>query len=110
MCAHQRQIGQTVPAHSDRDREIEHRLARVMHRTSRRHGASPRESPLARPLPTAVCSNNAAPAEEIRDSPPDSTRGTDRTRIRFTYGVPFGSEFLDLQQAQNPVQDRHFRV
>ena len=54
-----------------------------------RHGAKPSDKAVASPLPRAVDSNIAAPAEEISDSPPDSTRTPEPAGIAFTYGVPF---------------------
>src|SRR6478609_4524578 len=53
-----------------------------------RHGLNACESSLASPLTWADSSNSAAPADEINDSPPDSTP-TPPQRLGFTYGVPF---------------------
>src|SRR6476660_8170282 len=53
-----------------------------------RHGLNACESSLASPLTWADSSNSAAPADEINDSPPDSTT-TPPQRLGFTYGVPF---------------------
>src|SRR6476659_3923671 len=53
-----------------------------------RHGLNACESSLASPLTWADSSNSAAPADEINDSPPDSTP-TPPQRLGFTSGVPF---------------------
>src|SRR6476661_8832149 len=80
-----------------------------------RHGLNACESSLASPLTWADSSNSAAPADEINDSPPDSTP-TPPQRLGFTYGVPFSypeigpsTSPLDLRQAHFPLLDRHFR-
>ena len=75
-----------------------------------RHGANPSRQSFASPLTRAVASSIAAPAEEISDSPPDSTRTPEPAGIVFTYGVPFRSATLDLRQPKFPKQDRHFRA
>src|SRR6476660_5047435 len=81
-----------------------------------RHGLNACESSLASPLTWADFSNSAAPADEINDSPPDSTP-TPPQRLGFTYGVPFSypengpsTSPLDLRQAHFPLLDRHFRA
>lgn len=65
-----------------------------------RHRDKPRIRPTAKPLTLAVFNNIAAPADEISDSPPDSTRIREPAGIAFTYGVPFRLVDLDLRQAQ----------
>ena len=75
-----------------------------------RHGANPSLSASASPLTRAVASSIAAPAEEISDSPPDSTRTPEPAGITFTYGVPFRAADFDLRQAKFSKQDRHFRA
>ena len=65
-----------------------------------RHGLNPCDRPAANPLTCAVCSSSAAPADEISDSPPTSTRTPEPDRIPFTYGVPFPLPKPDLRQAQ----------
>jgi hypothetical protein len=55
---------------------------------------------LDRPLTWADFNNSAAPADEINDSPPDSTP-TARQRLRFTYGVPFS--YLEQWTFDKPI-------
>ena len=68
-----------------------------------RHGANPSERAFASPLTRAVDNSIAAPAEEISDSPPHSTRTPEPAGITFTYGVPFRLASLDLRQAQESL-------
>ena len=81
-------VGQTVTAQRDRDREVSSTLARIVIDRAGRHGASARDSAEPNPLTRAASSNNAAPAEEINDSPTDSRTRHQPPRLRFTYGVP----------------------
>ena len=69
-----RDVGQAVPTECDRNRHVQHGLPGSCTDRAGRHGAKARESPAANPLATAVCSSIVAPAEEISDSPPASTR------------------------------------
>ena len=93
---HQRGVGQAVIAQRNCDRQIQHRLARVVHRPRQPPRTQrPRQRAPAKPLTAAVCSSIAAPPDEINDSRPDSTRTPRPQRLRFTYGVPFSSRDLD---------------
>src|SRR4029077_1679096 len=74
-----------------------------------RYGLNACESSLASPLTWADSSNSAAPADEIHDSPPDSTPPPPQ-RLGFTYGVPFSYPENGLRQAHFPLLDRHFRA
>ncbi len=59
-----------------------------------RHGRSCPDRPATKPLTCAVCMSSDAPAEEISDSLPDSTRNPPQ-RLRFTYGVPSRLQNMD---------------
>src|SRR6476469_10636377 len=64
-----------------------------------RHGLNACESSSASPLTWADFSNSAAPADEINDSPPDSTP-TPPQRLGFTYRVPFS--YPDVGPSTSP--------
>ena len=108
--AQHRDIAGGVPAQRDRDRQIQHDLARVM----RGQRAPPRPEPgrelLASPLRRAVSTSSAPPACDTSDSPPAITDSQGRRSLSFTRGVPLNSVRSGLDNHDQTALSRHFRA
>jgi hypothetical protein len=108
--AQHRDIGCSVPAQRDRDRQIGHDLPRVMDRERLTPPPNSRDSCPARPLRRAVSTSNTPPACDTSDSPPMITDNQGRKSLCFTRGVPLSSIGLGLDNHNQTALSRHFRV